>query len=470
MLFNSTAYLIFLPIVFLLYWSAPHKWRNALLVIASFVFYGWWDVRFLGLMVATCLANYLLALGMGEKDVHRPRNRRRKLLCTLAILINFAILSAFKYFNFFAASLSEACATFGWQLHFPVLHILLPVGISFYTFQVTGYIIDVYRGSLPPERSATRFFAFISFFPQLVAGPIERATQLLPQFAVEQKFSRPMAVDGMRQILWGLLKKMLIADNCAAVANYIFAHSDTVSSTDLWIGTFCFAFQIYGDFSGYSDMAVGSAKLFGIRLMRNFDRPYFSQSIPEFWRRWHISLMTWFRDYLYIPLGGNRRGTFRKYLNTVIVFLVSGLWHGANWTFIAWGAYHALLFLPYSLLTKARTSGGRLGLLSRTLTTFLLVLLGWVFFRAESLSQAFDYLSGMFSPERFGPTTCSRLPLLYVALMLAAEGFSRGEHPLALRGTGLMRHRTARLGLYYLLFLTALFAGGKPESFIYFQF
>lgn len=470
MLFNSLAYLIFLPIVFLAYWASPPRWRNSLIVMASFVFYGWWSPLFLGLMVATCMVNYLIALRMGDKNTTSLSARVRRRYCATAIVFNFLILGVFKYFNFFTENFSEACAAIGWQVHFPVLHILLPVGISFYTFQVTGYIIDVQRGSLPPERSAIRFLAFISFFPQLVAGPIERATQLLPQFAETKRFNRALAVDGMRQILWGLLKKMLIADNCATVTNYIFAHSDTVSSSDLWMGIFCFAFQIYGDFSGYSDMAVGSAKLFGIRLMRNFNLPYFSRSIPEFWRRWHISLMTWFRDYLYIPLGGNRRGPLRKQLNTAIVFLVSGLWHGANWTFIAWGAYHALLFLPYSLFPRLNGSGGKVKQFLSTLSTFFLVLSGWVLFRAESLPQAVAYWAGMFSPSRFGPTSCSRLPLLFVALLLLAEGFSRGEHPLSLRGSGLMRFRAARFALYYLLFFLALFAGGKPESFIYFQF
>lgn len=470
MLFNSFAYLCFLPLVFLLYWMLPWKGRNPLIVAASFVFYGWWDVRFLALMALTCAANYLLAIGMGEKTLSPARQRRRSRLCAAGVLLNFAILGTFKYYDFFAASLSELLNSAGWQFRPAFLHVVLPVGISFYTFQATGYLVDVCRGTLPPERNVVRFFAFISFFPQLVAGPIERAGQLLPQFSRPARFSRPLAVEGMQQILWGLMKKMLLADNCATVADYVFSHSHAASAADLWLGALCFAFQIYGDFSGYSDMAIGSAKLFGIRLTRNFSRPYLAQSIPDFWRRWHISLMSWFRDYLYIPLGGNRHGTLRKLRNTAIVFLASGLWHGANWTFVAWGLYHALLFLPSALFRRSSNAVSAFGKIARAAGTFLLVLPGWVVFRSSSLAQAGTYLAGMFSPGRFGPTSCSRLPLLWIALFMLAEGLSKGEHPLALRRHGLMRYGAARFALYYALFLVTLLAGGKSMQFIYFQF
>ncbi len=463
MLFNSLAYLLFLPIAFLVYWTVPGRWRNAVVVAASFVFYGWWDVRFLGLMVLTCAVNYAAALLMDAVA-------RRRTVCALAVVFNFAVLGAFKYYDFFAGSLAALCRDFGWQLHPPVLHVMLPVGISFYTFQVTGYVVDVYRRATPATRDVLRFFAFISFFPQLVAGPIERSTQLLPQFARVQRFDRAQAVDGMRQILWGLMKKMVLADNCAAVADYAFAHPTTLSSADLWLGIVCFAFQIYGDFSGYSDMAVGSAKLFGIRLMKNFDRPYFARTIPDFWRRWHISLMTWFRDYVYIPLGGNRRGRLRQYANTAAVFAISGLWHGAGWTFVVWGLYHAALFLPYSLLRPVLARCGRWATPPLTLLTFLLVLMGWVVFRAPDMATAGHYLAGLFDPDRWGPTSCSRLPLLYIGLLVAAEAVSRREHPLALAGHGLLCHRAVRMALYYALFIGTLLAGGRPTEFIYFQF
>lgn len=466
MSFISIAYLFFVPIVFCLYWMSVGRWRNAIVVAASCVFYAWWDWRFLGLMLFTCATNYAAALLM-------ERTRRRKMVCAIAILLNFIVLGVFKYYDFFLSNLTALCAGIGWEISLPVLHILLPVGISFYTFQATGYTVDVYRRQTPATRDALQFFAFITFFPQLVAGPIERSHQLLPQFARRKlAFDRPMAVDGMRQILWGLMKKMILADNCAAVADYAFSNHATLSAPDLWIGALCFAFQIYGDFSGYSDIAIGTAKLFGIKLMKNFDRPYLATSIPDFWRRWHISLMTWFRDYVYIPLGGGRCGRLRKLRNTFAVFLLSGLWHGAAWTFVAWGFYHALLFIPFLRKKAANLRAARMGTAVRTLATFVCVLLGWVLFRATDLTHAASYLCGMFDPQRWGGTTCSRLPLAYMACLMLIEARTKGEHPLALDSCGLklFRHRAARMAAYYLLFMLTLLAGGQPAQFIYFQF
>lgn len=463
---TSLAYLFFVPAVFLLYWSVPARWRNAVIVAASCVFYGWWSWSLLALMLMVCAVNFLA----GRAIEH---GSRRKATCTCVIAFNFLVLGVFKYYDFFIDNLRMLCAEAGWTLHAPVLDLLLPVGISFYTFQATGYVIDVYRRQTRATESWLQFFAFITFFPQLVAGPIERSRQLLPQFSGRSlRFSRPMAVDGMRQILWGLTKKMLLADNCAAVADYAFSHSSTLSMPDLWTGALCFAFQIYGDFSGYSDMAIGTAKLFGIRLMRNFDRPYFSRSVPEFWRRWHISLMTWFRDYVYIPLGGSRHGRWKKTRNTFAVFLLSGLWHGAAWTYVAWGLYHALLFLPARKHPAEETVKPTLKAIAQVSATFVCVLLGWVIFRAANMSQAAGYLCGLFDLTRWGGTTCSRLPLLYIALLLLCESRCKADHPLALDRCGLriFRHRAARLLVYYVLFLLTLAAGGPATQFIYFQF
>lgn len=463
MQFTSLAYLLFLPTVFLLYWGLPSRWRCAVVVVASAVFYVWWDVRFLALMVATCGAVWALALCMEGR-----RGAARRRLAGAAVGVSLSVLCGFKYFDFFMASASAALESLGWRANLPLLGVALPVGVSFYTFQTIGYVVDVYRGEVLAERSALRFFAFVGFFPQLVAGPIERSANLLPQFALPRRFDRAEATEGMRRILWGLLKKMVLADNCGAVADHVFAHYEAASSGELWVGALCFAFQIYGDFSAYSDMAIGSARLFGIRLMENFDRPYFSCSVPEFWRRWHISLMTWLRDYVYIPLGGSRRGAGRKWFNTLAVFLLSGLWHGAGWTFVAWGAYHAVLFLPYALFPALGAVRRGLGDLCRRALVFFLVLLGWVVFRAESLDVALVYLQRMFSFTA-GGIGYSRLPLLYIVLFVTVEALW-GAAPLKLKPTGWLRYGAVRMAVYLVLFLTALLLGGRPAEFIYFQF
>jgi D-alanyl-lipoteichoic acid acyltransferase DltB (MBOAT superfamily) len=346
MLFNSIDFAIFLPIVFFLYWfvTAKHlKTQNILIVLSSYVFYGWWDVRFLSLIVISTFIDFCVGIKLGKEE----NSKKRKQLLLLSVFVNLGFLGFFKYYNFFVENFVEAFSFLGYTFNVKTINIVLPVGISFYTFQTMSYSIDVYRGKLQPTKDFIAFAAYVSFFPQLVAGPIERATNLLPQFYYKRFFSYDKAIDGMRQILWGFFKKLVIADNCAEFVNYIFGNSDNMPGSALALGTIFFAFQIYGDFSGYSDIAIGLAKLFGFSLMQNFAFPYFSRDIAEFWRRWHISLSTWFRDYVYIPLGGSKNGTAKSIRNTLIIFLVSGFWHGANWTFLVWGFINALLFIPY---------------------------------------------------------------------------------------------------------------------------
>lgn len=360
----------------------PLKWQNFFIVAVSYVFYGWWDWRFLVLIAITSFCSYASGLLLERFEGRRDR---QKWVSASNIVLNLLILCAFKYYNFFGENLAALLGNFGIRLDWVTADILLPVGVSFYTFQALSYTIDVYQHKIKPTHDMVAFFAFISFFPQLVAGPIERATNLLPQFLSSRTFNYEKAVDGMRQILWGLFKKMVVADNCATAVNLIFNEYQSLDGFNLFLGAIFFTFQIYGDFSGYSDIAIGTARLFGINLMRNFNFPYFSRDIAEFWRRWYISLTTWFRDYIYIPLGGSRCGKWKAARNTLIIFLVSGFWHGANWTFVCWGAFHALLFLPLLLLGKNRKYTGMVAerkLLPNVketcqmLLTFLLVVIG----------------------------------------------------------------------------------------------
>ncbi|MBQ2514459.1 MAG: MBOAT family protein [Bacteroidales bacterium] len=472
MLFNSIEFALFLPVVFLLYWFVFRRSvraQNLFVVAASYLFYGWWDWRFLFLIAFTSLCSWGSGL-LIERYRQRPV---AKAVHVFNIVLNLAILGVFKYYDFFVTSFANLF------LHGRtdglLLNIILPVGISFYTFQALSYSIDVYRGKLEPTRDIVQFFAFVSFFPQLVAGPIERATNLLPQFAKPRTFDYAQAVDGMRQILWGLFKKIVVADNCAAYVDYVYGAYSTQSGLTLAIAAVLFAFQIYGDFSGYSDIAIGTSKLFGIKLMRNFDNPYFSRDIAEFWRRWHISLTTWFRDYVYIPLGGSRVSKAKVVRNTFVIFLLSGFWHGANWTFLAWGAYHAVLFLPLILLGRNRKFTGVVAedrLLpswsdfGRMLLTFILVTVGLVLFRADSISQAWHYLAllpqgGAAYTE--GLVACT----VYVLLMLVMEWIHRaGNHGLDLH----IRSTALRILLYYSLIVIMFFAYTNSEAFIYFQF
>ena len=478
MLFNSLAFALFLPIVFAIYWSIPArqiKWQNVVVLISSYVFYGWWDWRFLGLILFSSLVDFTI----GQRIAKASNPSAKKMLLGISLSVNLGLLAYFKYLNFFIESFVSAFDSVGIAMNVSSLHIILPVGISFYTFQTLSYSIDIYRGQLEPSRNLVSFLAFVSFFPQLVAGPIERASNLMPQFARERKFDYQEAVLGMRQILWGLFKKVVIADNCAMLVDQIFSTYDTQPGNMLIVGAVLFAFQIYGDFSGYSDIAIGVSRLFGFNLMTNFRTPYFSRDIAEFWRRWHISLSTWFRDYLYIPLGGSRGGQKMRIRNTMIIFLVSGFWHGANWTFVIWGGLNALFFLPLLLGGQNRSNLNTVAEgrtfptfteLRQVLATFVLTCLAWVFFRAESLEQALGYLQGIFSQAwSLDPMwLVVHAPLVVsILVLLGLDWHNRTRDvPLNLKGRPLSRKL-----VYIALGLSVfLLSPGQEVSFIYFQF
>lgn len=474
MSFISIAFLLFLPSVYAIYWMLSRwlKWQNLFIVAASYLFYGWWDWRFLTLIFITSLSSYATGIA-----IERGAIRSKRFWSTFNIVLNLGILAVFKYYDFFAVNLQDLLSQVGMTASLPTLQLILPVGISFYTFQSLSYTIDVYRGRLGATRDITAFFAYISFFPQLVAGPIERATHLLPQMLQPRLFDRTASVDGLRRILWGFFKKMVIADNCAIAVNTIWANWQDYDGMTLIVGMLLFTFQIYGDFSGYSDIAIGTAQLFGIRLCDNFRLPYFSRSVGEFWRRWHISLMTWFRDYVYIPLGGSRGSKGKTICNTMVVFLLSGLWHGANWTFVVWGLYSALLFLP-SILRGSRSRSteqpATLAELHKILFTFILVAFGWVIFRSTTLTETVGYIGHMFTS--FDPTSVLHLsvgktPLLWCALLIVIEWLQRTrKHTLDLSEGRLFRHRAVRWVVYYLLLLVILLFHGEDTTFIYFQF
>ena len=491
MLFNSLQFALFLPIVFLLYWfvfdrfisKSEHQLRlqNAFVVVASYVFYGWWDWKFLLLIAFTSFCSWGSGLLIGKAK----SKKEAKTWTTLNIVLNLSILALFKYYDFFVA---EFVQLFHVSSERFLLKVMLPVGISFYTFQALSYSIDVYWGKIEPTKDIVAFFAFISFFPQLVAGPIERATNLLPQFLKKREFDYDTAVDGMRQILWGLFKKIVVADNCAMYVDQVFPDYMNQTGSTLLLAAFFFTFEIYGDFSGYSDIAIGTAKLFGIKLMRNFNMPYFSRNIAEFWRRWHISLTAWFRDYVYFPLGGSRVSKIKVARNTFIVFLVSGIWHGANWTFFAWGIYHALLFLPLLLMGKNRkytdqlAEGRILPTLKETgriLLTFFLVMIGWIVFRAESIGEAWGYISRMFSASLFSvPLLIVReyyIPLfISIIILIVVEWLQREQKDfdVAITFNKLLniQNEKVRAVVYALLLVLIILYGGQPASFIYFQF
>ena len=481
MLFNSFEFMLFLPIVFLLYWFVfkPRRLQNLFLVVASYVFYGWWDWRFLCLIALTSFSSYVSGILIQR---HEGQRHIQRLVSASNIILNLVILAVFKYYNFFMDNLAFLFSSVGYRLDWVTLDIILPVGISFYTFQALSYTIDVYRGQIRPTHDIVEFFAYISFFPQLVAGPIERATNLLPQFQRERQFDYAKAVDGMRQILWGLFKKLVIADNCASAVNAFWTEYNDLSGLSLLALGILFTFQIYSDFSGYSDIAIGCARLFGISLKQNFNFPYFSRSIPEFWRRWHISLMTWFRDYIYFPLGGSRCARWKVIRNTLIVFFVSGLWHGANWTFICWGLYHACLIAIYILLginTKSKdvVAQGRLLPSVREFCqlaiTFFLAVVGWIIFRSENMPQAYEFLSRMFTTmfDQGLYIAHGKRYLIWGFLMLLFEWLQRDkQHALQLSHQGLFRYAPARFALYAVLVYIMFLYAGTVQTFIYFQF
>lgn len=480
MLFNSIDFAIFLPIVFILYWFVTDKnlkLQNFLIVAASYLFYGWWDWRFLSLILFSTIVDYTI----GRQLRNEENQLKRKILLWTSILVNLGFLGFFKYYNFFLDNFITAFSFFGQDIQANSLNIILPVGISFYTFQTLSYTIDVYKRKLEPTKDFIAFSAFVSFFPQLVAGPIERATHLLPQFYTKRTFDYSKAVDGMRQILWGLFKKIVIADNCAEFANQIFNNSADMNGSTLVLGALFFTFQIYGDFSGYSDIAIGTSRLFGFDLMRNFNFPYFSRDIAEFWRRWHISLSTWFRDYLYIPLGGSRGGTWMKVRNTFIIFIVSGFWHGANWTFIVWGALNAIYFLPLLLTNNNRNNletvaQGKLfpsiKEVSFMLLTFGLTVFAWIFFRAENIGHAISYISEILSPSifsipKFAGMRKALTTIILVAIFVLVEWIGReGQYAIA----NLKIYRPLRWFFYITIIITMFWLGGSEQAFIYFQF
>lgn len=480
MLFNSLEFLIFLPIVFLLYWFVFHKrqWQNVLVVVASYVFYGWWDWRFLILIVITSLSSYASGLLI---ERYAGCRQKQRWVNVANIVLNLGILGTFKYYNFFVENLAHLVGTLGYQLDCVTLQIILPVGISFYTFQALSYSIDVYQKRLPATHNAVEFFAYISFFPQLVAGPIERATHLLPQFQRQRHFEYALAVDGCRQMLWGFFKKLVIADHCAVVVNEYWDSYAQLPGTALILLAILFSIQIYCDFSGYSDIAIGCARLFGINLMRNFDNPYFSRSMPEFWRRWHISLISWFRDYIYIPLGGNRGKKWETIRNVYIVWTISGLWHGANWTFICWGLYHGTLLAIYNLLgihgkeqnslsTKRLFPGFKA--MGQIILTFALATIGWTIFRAESMPQAVDFFTALLTNRFYDPSMTRGVTIAASGFaLLFIEWLQRDkQHALQFTDSKPFNYPIVRWSIYYLLLLLIDKYSGDGQTFIYFQF
>ncbi|MDD5184597.1 MAG: MBOAT family protein [Paludibacter sp.] len=486
MIFTSIGFAIFLPVVFLLYWFATKgnfKFQNILLLVSSYFFYGCWDWRFLFLLLFSTSLDFVTGI-----KIHDAENKNtRKFWFWLSICVNLGFLGVFKYYDFFAASFAVGLSSLGIHVDVWTLNVILPVGISFYTFHGLSYVIDTYNEKIKPERNFINYAVFVSFFPLLVAGPIERATHLLPQIIKKREFDYLKAVDGMRQILWGLFKKMVVADNCAEISNHIFGTYQTQSGSLLFLGAVAFAFQIYGDFSGYSDIAIGTAKLFGIDLLRNFSYPYFSRDIAEFWRRWHISLTSWLKDYLYIPLGGSRGTKAKVIRNTLVIFLVSGFWHGANWTFIAWGGFHALLFLPLILWKTNRKNinivaeGKRFpGFkeLFQILSTFILVTIGWIFFRAETIEKAADYIKRIFSFDTnyFDISSFTDLSsslsgftllfsVLSVMVLILVEWNNRDKS----HGFD-VSNKKFRWPMYIALCLSIYICQGGSSAFIYFQF
>ena len=477
MFFNSLHFAAFLPIVFILYWFVFNKnksWQNGLLIIASYYFYACWDWRFLFLLVFSTLLDYFTGI-MIEKN---ETDSKRKFWFWLSIIVNLGFLGIFKYYNFFATSFTELINGFGFQVNPLLIKVILPVGISFYTFHGLSYVIDIYYKRIKAETNFIDYSLFVSYFPLLVAGPIERATHLLPQVKVKREFNFQKAKEGIHQIIWGLVKKVVIADSCAMYANEVFNNHEQMNSLSLVLGAIYFAFQIYGDFSGYSDIALGTSKLFGIDLLKNFNFPYFSRDIAEFWRRWHISLSSWFRDYLYIPLGGSKGGKWMQVRNTFIIFLVSGFWHGANWTFIAWGLINAIYFLPLLLLNRNRSNleditfkwnVQGLQTLLHILLTFSITTFAWIFFRAKSISDALLYIKKMFtnlnfdiqylSNERYAPEL-----LALIGVFVLFEWFNKYKtEPIS------GKYENVKL-LFCIMAILALGVFSDYKEFIYFQF
>lgn len=482
MLFNSIEYLLFLPTVFFLYWFVfkPLRWQNLFIVIASYIFYGSWDYRFLLLIAFTTLCSYATGLWTG-KSLEHGNERRAKYICVANVVVNLLILGVFKYYNFFVDSFTDFMRLLGVTIHASSVKLILPVGISFYTFQALSYSIDVYKRKIAATHDIISFFAYISFFPQLVAGPIERATNLLPQFYSRRVFNYEKAVDGMRLILWGLFKKIVVADNCAEYVDTVFNSYESFNGSSLALAGVFFSLQIYGDFSGYSDIAIGTAKLFGITLRDNFRTPYFSRDMAEFWKRWHISLNKWFVDYVYVPLGGSHTSKILVARNVFVIFLLSGLWHGANWTYVAWGLYHALLFLPLILLGLNKRNNDVVAQntvlpsikeLVNMLTTFLLFTIGLIIFRSESISDAYEifkkvFAFGIWERPWYG-LTYKAPTAIAIGVLLTIEWINRKRaHSFDFSW---IRQAWVRVMLYYFILASIVLFSGKNITFIYFQF
>lgn len=477
MLFNTISYALFLPIVLVLYWSVTSKslkHQNLLLLFASYFFYSCWDYRFLFLLIFSTLLGYYSALKINQSPYWR------NFWLWLAVVVSVGLLGVFKYYNFFITSFSDGLSYFGVQrTSLWTLEIILPIGISFYTFHTLSYVVDVYKGRIVAERNFVDYAVFVGYFPLLVAGPIERATHLLPQIKKKRIFKSESFVDGLKQILWGLFKKVVVADSCATYVDVIFNDSATFSGSTLLFGTFLFAFQIYGDFSGYSDIALGTSRLFGIELIKNFAFPFFSRDVAEFWRRWHISLSSWFKDYVYIPLGGSKSSKVNQVRNIFIIFLLSGFWHGANWTFIFWGLVNALYFLPLFLFKMNRNNMEIVANdrifpnakeVLQILSTFTLTALARVFFRSDDLSHAFSYLSGLFSMSLFSiPEIKPQLTLIVIIFLIVIEWFGRrNEYAIATMFKN--QPRFVRWFFYYLIVFLVFYFGENERQFIYFQF
>ena len=478
MFFNSISFAVFLPIVFLLYWFVANKnfkLQNILLLLASYFFYASWDWRFLFLLVFSTFLDFYTGLKMA----HAKSNRTRKVYFWLSISVNLGLLGVFKYYNFFAQSFAELFTAIGFQINPWTLQVILPIGISFYTFHGLSYVIDIYKNRIQPEKNYIDYAVFVSFFPLLVAGPIERATHLLPQIKRNRVFDVKQAVDGLRQILWGLFKKVVIADQCAGYVNDIFAHSNQYAGSTLALGAILFSFQIYGDFSGYSDIALGSARLFGIDLLKNFAFPYFSRDMAEFWRRWHISLSSWFKDYLYIPLGGSKGSNWLKIRNTLVIFLVSGFWHGANWTFIVWGLLNAIFILPSMYFNTHRNNlqiiaAGKLfpsfKSLIAMIITFGLTTFAWIFFRSENLSKALHYCQKIFSFSNMSMPEINPVALYKCLVILLVVEWLGREKEYALAHLEEKMPALFRWSVYYILVYLIFYHVGAEQQFIYFQF
>lgn len=474
MLFNSIEFLLFLPVVFVLYWfvfDRKLKYQNLLILLSSYIFYGWWDYRFLSLILLSTIVDYFIGLRISNQA--SLKNKRILLWCS--VLFNLGVLGFFKYYNFFIDSWINLFNSVGYDIKSVwTLNIILPVGISFYTFQTMSYTIDIYKGKLKPTKDFISFASFVSFFPQLVAGPIERASNLLPQILKKRVFKYEQGVQGLRLILWGMFKKVVIADSLAPVVNDIFGNYQEFGGGTLWLGAIYFAFQIYCDFSGYSDIAIGTSKLFGFELMSNFKFPYFSRNIGEFWRRWHISLSTWFRDYLYIPLGGSQKGKWKSIRNVFIIFIVSGFWHGANWTFIFWGLFHAMLFLPSFIFNTNRKYTTSIIAqntllpspkeLIQVITTFLLVTIGWVLFRSETIIDAFNYLNKMIVGINIPKSNRAVIP--YVIILIILDFIIRKNESLK---PSFLSHYIY-IDSIYLISIVYYFNKNSLSEFIYFAF